>query len=38
MGFCMGGALSLLGAITGAPMDAVVAFYGRPEGSDVMSC
>ena len=34
-GFCMGGALALLGCITGAPIDAAVAFYGRPEGGDV---
>ena len=37
-GFCMGGALGLLGSITGAPLDAVVAFYGRPEGGDVRRC
>ena len=31
----MGGALGLLGVITGAPIDCAIAFYGRPEGGDV---
>ena len=34
IGFCMGGALSFLAAMQ-APIDAAVAFYGRPEGGDV---
>ena len=35
IGFCMGGALSLLGGCTSDDVDACVVFYGIPGGFDV---
>lgn len=35
IGFCMGGALSLLGGCTSEDVDACVVFYGIPSGFDV---
>ena len=35
IGFCMGGALSLLGGCTSEDVDACVVFYGIPSGLDV---